>query len=128
MEIQGRIVAVLAQRNGTSARGTDWALQEYVLETHDQYSKKVCFEVFGADRIARFGVRVGQEVTVFFDLESREWQGKWFTSVRAYDVRLVEGGVTAAPVTAVRSAPVVTQNADPLGLLSGTNSEEELPY
>ena len=51
MEITGRIIAVLPVQGGISKNGNEWKKQEYVLETHDQYPKKVCFQIFGADRI-----------------------------------------------------------------------------
>ena len=51
MEITGKIIAVLPVQGGTSKNGNEWKKQEYVLETHDQYPKKVCFQIFGADRI-----------------------------------------------------------------------------
>ena len=65
-------------------------MQEYVIETHEAYPHKMVFSVFGADRIARFNVQVGQEVMVSFDIDAHEYQGRWFNSIRAYDVRLVD--------------------------------------
>ena len=53
MEITGKIIAVLPEQGGVSKNGNEWKKQEYVLETHDQYPKKVCFQLFGADRIAQ---------------------------------------------------------------------------
>ena len=75
MEITGRIIAVLPEQGGISKTGNEWKKQEYVLETHDQYPKKVCFQLFGADRIAQAAIQPGEELTVFFDIESREYQG-----------------------------------------------------
>ena len=69
MELQGKIITVLPEKTGTSARG-EWKVQEYVVETHDAYPKKMVFSVFGADRISRFNIQVGQEVTVAFDIDA----------------------------------------------------------
>ncbi len=120
MEVQGKIIAVLPERGGTSARGTEWKAQEYVLETHEQRPKKMAFEVFGSDRIARFNIEVGQEVNVAFDIEAREWNGRWFNSIRAFDVRLVVAGdptaMGAAPAAipqAATSAPVMNSTVSP---------------
>ena len=86
MEITGRIIAVLPVQGGISKNGNEWKKQEYVLETHDQYPKKVCFQIFGADRIDQAAIQPGEELTVFFDIDSREYQdvgsrisvhGKW---------------------------------------------------
>lgn len=62
MEIQGKITAILAERTGVSARG-EWKSQEFVITTQEQYPRKICFQVFGADKIASFALQVGQTVT-----------------------------------------------------------------
>ena len=69
MEIQGKVIAVLEARSGVSARG-EWKAQDYVIETHDAYPKKMVFSVFGADRISRFNIQLGQEVNVSFDTDA----------------------------------------------------------
>lgn len=88
MEIQGKIVHVLELQQGIGqASGKEWKRQEYVLETLDErYPKKVAFNLWG-DAIDRFMLREGDEVTVSFDLESREWNGRWYTEVRAYNIQ-----------------------------------------
>lgn len=97
MELQGKIITVLPVKTGTNARG-EWKVQEYVVETHDAYPKKMVFSVFGDDRISRFNIQVGQEVTVSFDIDAHEYQGRWFNSIRAFDVRQVDpASVAAAP-------------------------------
>ena len=84
-EITGKIIAVLPTKSGTSARGTQWSSQTAVIETHEQYPKRVAFDVLG-DRIAEFNLQVGEEVTVSFDINAREFNGKWFNSVNAWNV------------------------------------------
>ena len=79
MEITGKIIQVLPEVGGISKAGNEWKKQEYVLETHDQYPKKVCFQIFGADKIAQAAIQPGEELTVSFDIDSREYQGRWFT-------------------------------------------------
>lgn len=106
MELIGKIVQVLPLQSGTSKAGNPWQKQEYILETlGTQYSRKVCFNLFG-DNVNKFPLQVGQEVTVSIDVESREFNGRWYTDVRAWNV--VQGiqlpGV-AAPAPAAYSAP-----------------------
>ena len=86
MEITGKIIQVLPEVGGVSKAGNEWKKQEYVLETHDQYPKKVCFQIFGADKIAQAAIQPGEELTVSFDIDSREYQGRWFTSINAWKV------------------------------------------
>ena len=69
MELQGKVIAALPEKSGTSARG-EWKVQEFVIETHDQYPRKMVFSVFGADRLQRFNISVGQEVSVSFDIDA----------------------------------------------------------
>ena len=106
MELIGKIVQVLPLQSGTSKAGNPWQKQEYILETlGTQYPRKVCFDLFG-DNVNKFPLQVGQEVTVSIDVESREFNGRWYTSVRAWNV--VQGiqlpGV-AAPAPGAYSAP-----------------------
>ena len=95
MELQGKIILALPERTGTSARG-DWKVQEFVLETLDaQYPRRMVFSVFGEERLQRFNIQVGQDVNVSFDIDAHEYQGRWFNSIRAFDVRPVVPNVQA---------------------------------
>lgn len=73
MELQGKVIAVLPERSGVSARG-EWKAQSFVIETHEQYPKKLCFDVFGADRLAQFNIQSGEELLVSFDIDAHEYQ------------------------------------------------------
>ena len=94
MELQGKVIAVLPERSGVSARG-EWKAQSFVIETHEQYPKKLCFDVFGADRLAQFNIQSGEELLVSFDLDAHEYQGRWFNSVRAWNVQRVDPNAVA---------------------------------
>lgn len=85
MEITGNIIAVLPERTGTSSKG-EWKCATYVLETQEQYPKKMCFDVFGADKIAQFNIKQGEYLTVSFDINAHEYQGKYYNSVRAWHI------------------------------------------
>ena len=106
MEIQGIIIAVLPPREGTSNRGP-WKSQEYVIETHEQYPKKMVFNVFGADRIEQFSIKLNEEVKVSFGIDAHEYNGRWFNSILAWSVQRV-GNVSAQPTQAMvtNSQPV----------------------
>ena len=90
MELTGKITHVLPEKSGNSARG-QWRKAEYVIEVPGEYPKQVCFMVWG-DKIDQFGIKQGQEVTVHFDLESREYNGRWYTDVKAWRVDPAGGG------------------------------------
>lgn len=84
MELSGKIIAVLPIATGQGKNGV-WRNQDSVLETADQYPKKVCFNIWG-DNIDKFPISIGDEVTINFDVESREYNGRWFTTVKAWKV------------------------------------------
>lgn len=85
MEIKGRIIMVLPLASGVSRNGNEWRKQEYILETTDQYPRKICFNLWG-DKIDQFALQQGEDVTVHIDLESREFNGRWYTDVRAWRI------------------------------------------
>ncbi len=95
MELKGKITHVLDEKSGTSSRGP-WRKQEYVIEIPGDYPKQVCFMVWG-DKIDQFNLSKGSEVTVHFDLESREYNGRWYTDVKAWKVEQPEQSQSQAP-------------------------------
>ena len=84
MEISGKIIELLPEKSGQSANG-EWRKREYVLETEAQYPKKICFMAWG-DKIDQFEIKQGERLTVSVDLESREYNGRWYTDVKAWKV------------------------------------------
>ena len=85
MELTGKIIQVLPEQSGTSQRGS-WRKQEYIIEIPGEYPRQVCFMAWG-DKIDEFGIKEGQELTVHFDLQSREYNGRWYTDVKAWRVQ-----------------------------------------
>lgn len=85
MELQGKIIVVLPERGGTSQRGNQWRSITYVLETQEQYPKKLAFDVIN-DKIDQLNIQVGEFLTVQFDINAREYNGRWFNSVNAWNV------------------------------------------
>lgn len=85
MELQGKIIVVLPERSGTSQRGNQWSSITYVLETQEQYPKKLAFDVTN-DKIDQLNIQVGEFITVQFDINAREYNGRWFNSVNAWNV------------------------------------------
>ena len=107
MEISGKIIQVLPEQGGVSkTSGKEWKLQAYVLETQEQYPRKVHFEVFGEDRIKANPCQLDDIVTVSFDIESREFNGRWYTSIRAWKVAQGDTTQPAQPAAAAPTAPV----------------------
>lgn len=131
-EITGKIIAVLPTKSGTSARGTQWSSQTAVIETHEQYPKRVAFDVLG-DKIAEFNLQVGEEVTVSFDINAREFNGKWFNSVNAWHVvrqvgqqAPMQGGYNMNPRAGAQAAQAAQQTAF-VGAPNYMNSRNPFP-
>lgn len=89
MEINGKIVQVLNEQSGTGRNGV-WRKRDYILETKGQYPKKVCITVWG-DKIDQFGLQVGEEVTLGIEIESREYNGRWYTDVKGWKAEKIHG-------------------------------------
>lgn len=100
MEIEGKIIQELPMQSGTSKAGNPWKKREWVLETFGTYPRKVKFHVFG-DRGDSIGIEVGNSYVLSFDLESREFNGRWYTDVSVYQARpmtqQVPGGYPQQP-------------------------------
>lgn len=87
MDLTGRIIAVMPAQSGVSQRsGNSWMSQDYVLEVPGQYPRRMVFRVFGEDRIRQFNIQNGEDVTVQFDIDAHEYQGRWFNDIRAFNI------------------------------------------
>lgn len=84
MELSGTISKILPLQTGQGKNGV-WKKQDYVLQYGDQYPKMLCFNLWG-DKIDQFPLSEGDNVTVFFDVESREFNGKYYTDVKAWRI------------------------------------------
>jgi hypothetical protein len=94
MEITGKIIEILPVQTGTSAKG-EWKKQEFILETQAQFPKKVIMANWN-DKIDLKDDNKNKLVKVFFDLESREYNGRWYTDVKPWKLEVTGQG--AGPV------------------------------
>lgn len=135
MEIVGKVIQVLPLQQGTSSRtGNPWTIKTFILETQENYPRKVAIEVFGDQRIADNPAEVDQIVTVSFDLESREFNGRWYTSVRAW--KILQGVQTQAapvqPMTPAAPAAPTEAPAEPVtntfDAVAAQGDDTDLPF
>ncbi|MBO5171514.1 MAG: DUF3127 domain-containing protein [Bacteroidaceae bacterium] len=138
MELIGKIIQVLPERSGTSARtGSEWRMGSYVLETTtDRFPRKMMFEVFGSDKIQQFNIQVGEMVRVSFDIDAREYQGRWYNSIRAWNVdrnladpmaQMPMGAPDTTPFAAPSAAPMPTAAPQEAAPFTSTGAED-LPF
>lgn len=106
MEVTGKIIVAMPEQSGTSKSGNAWKKRNYVLETQDNYPTKIAFEFFG-DRADQYPLSVGDMVKLSFDIDSHEYQGRWFTSIRGWKAEKVDPQAAAygAPAPAAYGAP-----------------------
>lgn len=120
MEIQGKVIAILEpQRFVSSKNGNEYVTIVFVIETQGQYPKKVAMKVMGEDKFKQMGIAIGGTYNVSFDVESREWKGKWFTECQAWRTQLVDGqhvSTNASPSPAPQSQVHNDANTDDSGL------------
>jgi hypothetical protein len=84
MELTGKIIQINPLQSGEGKNGT-WKKQEFIVETKSQFPKKVCITAWG-DKIDQFNLSKNEEVTISIELESREFNNRWYTDVRAWKV------------------------------------------
>lgn len=122
MELEGRIARKLNVQTGTSARGT-WAKQEFIFEYQEgNFPSQVCMNVWGDDKVKELEkYQVGDKVKVSFNLSSREYNGRWYTDVRAW--RIEPAG--AAP--AQQPGYDYTQSAGAYSAPTGTPLQQTAP-
>lgn len=128
MDIIGKAIAALPVKSGVSQRtGEQWQSREYVIETQEQYPKKMCFEVFGTDKLKEYNIRNNDLIKVHFDISAREYNGKWYNSIRAWKVEHVNPQSQTTETTPVKtSAPV--QAPASAQAPAAQESEEDLPF
>ena len=84
MEIVGKVEQILPLASGTGKNG-EWKKQDFILTTPGQYPKKICITLWG-DKIDEARITVGEEIKAMIDVESREYNGKWYTDVKAWKI------------------------------------------
>ena len=130
MEIIGKAIAALPVKSGVSQRtGEQWQSREYVIETQEQFPKKMCFEVFGTEKLKEFNIRNNDLIKGYFDITAREYNGKWYNSIRAWKVEHVNQDGSAAGATANQVAASSPQApATQVAATTKQESDDDLPF
>ncbi len=126
MEIEGTIFQVLPVVKGQSARG-EWQKQEIVIEQPGDYNRKVCLSFWGDRVLDAAKLRQGDKVTVSVNLESREYNGRWFTEVRVWRVQQQAGAQPVADAIPV-DAGLPPLGASPEFESSVSADSDDLPF
>ena len=134
MDLTGKIIAVLPASSGVSQRtGNSWMSQDYVIEVPGQYPRKCVFRVCGEDRIKQFNIQLGEDITVSFDIDAHEFNGRWFNDVRAYNVvrgaaTIPAAGSVATPFPPQQAAAPQAAPFPPAQEAPAEGSADDLPF
>ena len=133
MELTGRIIVVQEAKSGTSSRtGNSWMKQEFVLEVPGKYPSHCAFSVFGEDRIKQLNIQNGEDVTIQFDIDAHEYNGRWYNDFRAYNV--IRENKTPRSVSTVTTPSNSNENLPPFPPMPEvtepltTNDVNDLPF
>lgn len=128
MDVEGKIIQFIGETSGVAkASGNPWKKREYVLETKDSMPRKIAFDFFG-ERADQYPLQVGDEIRLFFDIESREYQGRWYTNIRGWKTEPLTGA--AAPAAPAASVPGAVPPPPMVGMppVEPAGSNEDLPF
>ena len=130
LEFEGSLVKVLSEVTGQSKNGA-WVKQEFVLETEDQYPKKACFSAWGEKAADLKTFSLGEKLRVTFSVESREYNERWYTDLRAFRIDQVSGAGASSPSSASAQSQGSTapKQAPPVAdLPSFSGDDQDLPF
>lgn len=96
LELTGKLIQILPLQSGTGKNG-NWQKQDFVIETSDQYPKKVCFSAWADKADVVKTINPGTTVKVAFNAESREFNGKWYTDLRIWKIETSGGNNNDSP-------------------------------
>lgn len=123
LEITGKLIKKLPVQSGTSTKG-EWKKQEFVLETQESFPRKICMNVWGADKVDEFaGYGEGEILKVSVNIESREFNQRWYTDVRAWKIERIAEGGQGQP-----SRPQATETTETTDPFSSDGGEDDLPF
>lgn len=104
MQLTAKLVQILPLQSGTGRNG-EWKKQDIIVETEGQYPKKVSISIWG-DKINESVLQIGNVLDISFEVESREYNGRWYTDVRAWKIELMTQGMDAPSSGGMAEAPL----------------------
>lgn len=127
MDAEGKIIVKLPLQSGVSKAGNNWSKQEYVLETQEAYPKKIHFSFFG-DRANQYPLEVGDTVRLSFDIDSHEYNGRWFTSINGWKAEKIDLN-NQTPQTTQQNTTGVSETVPPPPVFTPAADEpDDLPF
>ena len=124
LEITGKLQQLLPLQKGTGAKG-EWTRQEFIIETVEQYPKKVCVSAWGDKANDLDGIKIGETLKVSVNIESREYNGKWYTDVRVWRIEREGNSQQAVAAQNAEAVPTATNDYADFG---ASEEVDDLPF
>ncbi len=124
MEINGLVYKILPVQSGTSARG-EWQKREIIVEMPDDFNRKVCVTFFGDKAADAANLREGDKVSISINIESREYNGRWYTNVNAWRINPT---AAAAPAASTAPAPAEEPPFKESAMPATADDVDDLPF
>lgn len=122
MDIKGKIIQVLEPVSGKSKNG-DWKKQEFIIETEDKFPKKVCLAIWN-DKVSLGSFNVGDSVVADINVESREYNGRWFTEIKVWNLKTEGIQSSDSSAESVPMPPIPPEPEDDFL----NSDDEDLPF
>jgi hypothetical protein len=129
MEITGKLIRILEAQKGTGARG-EWSKQDFILETDDQYPKKICISNWN-NKVDLSSIAIGTTVTCHVNIESREYNERWFTDIRVWKWDVLSAGAQqqeSAPNMPKSDVPFPSASDIPWDKENDSEESDDLPF
>ncbi len=123
LDITGKLVSKLPQQSGQGKNGT-WTKQDFIIETQEQFPKKVCIAVWGDKAKELDAISIGETMKISINVESREFNGKWYTDVKAWKIEK-QGAAQRNDASPVPSDETLPPFLDPTNTFEPT---DDLPF
>ena len=127
MELQGVVEQILPKQTFNGRNG-EISIYAFILNTGSEYPKQVKFDVWGDDKWGKMIVNVGSNVSVSFDISSRQWNDKWFTKCEAWRVTPIDASNGVSGTQAQEQAPVVPQAPKQPSAQQESSNANDLPF
>jgi hypothetical protein len=116
MQVTAKLIQKLPLQTGTGKNG-EWKKQDIIVETDAQYPKKICISIWG-DKINEALLVPGNTLKIDFDVESREYNSRWYTDVKAWRVEAADSKSVAtgekSDFSYTQAEPLVSETKDDL--------------
>ena len=110
MQLTAKLSQLLPIQTGIGKNG-EWKKQDIIVETDGQYPKKVCISIWG-DKINEGQLQIGNLLQIDFDIESREYNNKWYTDIKAWKIELAGTSTQKTPDNDVNTVDSILNSED----------------